>query len=527
MKRILYFAISVLLVACGKETLPSERVLRRIPYSAGASEAVLSKASLNGESQYVFCEGDRLYVCAAGADSDQLFGILDMVSGAGATDARFEGDLFCDESFTPSADTPVSVTLVSAGDRIHTVADGRVIGTSYPADAHEDSFAHAVERLSDFTATGVFGDREFVLNQQSSFLLFTVALAEAEDGAAVTLVLRNHGGAQTLCTASCVAVETDGVTTVAFTAALPGGTTLSDAALEVMDGGSPRSFGVSDFTLAPNAFYTIDRAAGSEYFTVQAIENGTQITFQYAGADDGVQYSLDQVTWIPYQTTDGAITLNAGEKVFFRGKRSNYASINNVTLLTVADNRPCYVYGNFMSLLCTGNYVPSASVGTDAFRGAFRGATWLRSHPSQKMVLPATQLGQSCYREMFYGCTGLVTGPELPATELAVDCYYHMFRGCTSLSSAVVLPARTMVSGCYFATFYDCKALTSVTCMLETAPTQAEKVANLDKWFKNITVRGSFKCPAAMVSFWNSQRHSSATNIGSIPSSWTVQAVSE
>lgn len=186
-----------------------------------------------------------------------------------------------------------------------------------------------------------------------------------------------------------------------------------------MDGGSPRSFGVSDFTLAPNAFYTIDRAAGSEYFTVQAIENGTQITFQYAGA------------------ADGAITLNAGEK----------------------------------------------------------------SHPSQKMLLPATQLGQSCYREMFYGCT--------------------------SLSSAVVLPARNMVSGCYFATFYDCRALTSVTCMLETAPTQAEKVANLDKWFKNITVRGTFKCPASMVTFWNSQKTSSATSFGSIPSSWTVQAVAE
>lgn len=526
MKRILYLAILVLLVACGKETVPSERVLRRIPYSAGVSEAVLSKASLNGNSQYVFAAGDRLYVCASGANSDKLFGILDLVSGTGAVNAHFEGDLFCEESFSPSADTPLSVTLVSAGDRIHTVAEGRISATSYPSDSYEESFVRAVERLSDFTGTGVFADRQFVLEQQSSFLIFTVALPDAVAGTPVTCELLNQGGTQTLCTVNAVVEEVSGIVQAGFTVALPGGTTLSGATLEV-GGASPRSFGVADMTLAPNRFYTIDRAVGSEYFTIQAIENGTQITFQYADAGDGVQYSLDQVSWIPYQTVDGAITLNAGERVYFRGKRTSYARTNNVSLVTVADDKPCYVYGNFMSLLCTGDYVPSSSVGTDAFRGAFRGAAWLRSHPSQKIVLPAMQLSSGCYREMFYDCTGLVTGPELPATELAVDCYYHMFRGCTNLSSEMVLPARNMVSGCYFAIFYDCLSLTSVTCMLETAPTQTEKVANLDKWFKNITVRGSFKCPAAMVSYWNSQRHSSATNIGSIPSSWTVQAVSE
>ena len=48
--------------------------------------------------------------------------------------------------------------------------------------------------------------------------------------------------------------------------------------------------------------------------------------------------------------------------------------------------------------------------------------------------LEHTTLAASCYRFMFYGCTGLTSAPELPATTLASACYSYMFRDCVQLS---------------------------------------------------------------------------------------------
>ena len=48
--------------------------------------------------------------------------------------------------------------------------------------------------------------------------------------------------------------------------------------------------------------------------------------------------------------------------------------------------------------------------------------------------LEHTTLATHCYSNMFKGCTGLTSAPELPATTLAVNCYSNMFNGCTKLS---------------------------------------------------------------------------------------------
>ena len=45
-----------------------------------------------------------------------------------------------------------------------------------------------------------------------------------------------------------------------------------------------------------------------------------------------------------------------------------------------------------------------------------------------------TPLAANCYRNMFQGCKGLTSAPELPATTLATSCYIKMFYGCTQLS---------------------------------------------------------------------------------------------
>ena len=42
-------------------------------------------------------------------------------------------------------------------------------------------------------------------------------------------------------------------------------------------------------------------------------------------------------------------------------------------------------------------------------------------------------MAENCYRNMFYGCTALITAPALPATTLASSCYQLMFSGCTKI----------------------------------------------------------------------------------------------
>jgi hypothetical protein len=49
---------------------------------------------------------------------------------------------------------------------------------------------------------------------------------------------------------------------------------------------------------------------------------------------------------------------------------------------------------------------------------------------------------------MFYGCTSLVTAPELPATTLANGCYQSMFGGCSKLNYIKMLATNISASSC-------------------------------------------------------------------------------
>lgn len=68
---------------------------------------------------------------------------------------------------------------------------------------------------------------------------------------------------------------------------------------------------------------------------------------------------------------------------------------------------------------------------------------------------------------MFYNCTSLTTAPELPATTLADSCYGDMFNGCTSLSSVEVA-------------FTTWTPNTSIN------------------WLRNVAASGTFTCPAEL-----------------------------
>ena len=52
---------------------------------------------------------------------------------------------------------------------------------------------------------------------------------------------------------------------------------------------------------------------------------------------------------------------------------------------------------------------------------------------ASELVLP-TNVAPHCYKQMFSGCTSMVSAPELPATILADFCYAYMFQNCNSLN---------------------------------------------------------------------------------------------
>lgn len=73
--------------------------------------------------------------------------------------------------------------------------------------------------------------------------------------------------------------------------------------------------------------------------------------------------------------------------------------------------------------------------------------------------LPAKDLADRCYHNMFAECTAIEKAPELPATKLKEYCYYCMFDGCTALTEVPDLPAEDLPEQCYHWMFLGCKEL--------------------------------------------------------------------
>ena len=196
-----------------------------------------------------------------------------------------------------------------------------------------------------------------------------------------------------------------------------------------------------------------------------------------------LEYSTDKSTW---NTWNGTEISSAGSKLYLRGTGntritgdSNGSDIfrfvftgtsalkiacegnieNLLDYKTVsAGGHPtmydsCYrqmFYG--CTALTTAPALPATRLAIFCYTAMFSGCTSLTTAPE----LPATTLARFCYNAMFYGCTALTTAPALPATTLVEDCYPYMFNGCTALTTAPALPATRLARGCYSGMFYGC-----------------------------------------------------------------------
>lgn len=93
------------------------------------------------------------------------------------------------------------------------------------------------------------------------------------------------------------------------------------------------------------------------------------------------------------------------------------------------------------------------------------------------------------FRWLFYGCEHLVDASELklPATNLADFCYSEMFEGCRNLTTAPELPATNLVDSCYDCMFYDCVKLNYVKAMFTTF-----YEGDVHSWLYNVSPTGTF-----------------------------------
>lgn len=237
-----------------------------------------------------------------------------------------------------------------------------------------------------------------------------------------------------------------------------------------------------------------------QYLTFEALEAGT------FSIPTEMSYSLDGgSTWTTLAASTATPTIHSGEKILWR-------KVANVINTTFTATGAFKVYGNVMSLLYGDNFIEEVNLTNrnSAFNNLFKSNIYITD--ASDLILPATTLSTSCYANMFYGCTSLVTAPKiLPATTLVAYCYSIMFYGCSKLEKSPILPATTLVKYCYQMMFRECSNMNHITCL---ATELGNTGNNLFVWVSGVKSSGTFV------------KSSSATNwpsgINGIPNNWTI-----
>ena len=178
-----------------------------------------------------------------------------------------------------------------------------------------------------------------------------------------------------------------------------------------------------------------------------------------------IEYKLNGGKWASITSNTGAsaptITVNTGDKIQFRGSNTAYGTSASSYSTFGNSTAEFKVEGNIMSLINPTDFATVTALQSNyTFNGLFNNCKGLTS--AENLVLPATTLADSCYYNMFYGCSSLTTAPkELPADTLTTNCYVQMFQGCTSLTKVPKLPATTLATYCYRYMFGGCTSLTT------------------------------------------------------------------
>ena len=240
-----------------------------------------------------------------------------------------------------------------------------------------------------------------------------------------------------------------------------------------------------------------EEAATATPLTMECLTDGTIVVNMGSGTlSTGMQYAVNGGAKTKITETTEISGLKTGDKVQFYGVGTSTTAYGGYPTVKIAGGTAqVKVYGNIMSLLDETGFATKTELPNSqyVFYGLFYGNDKLTD--ASGLLLPATTLAQSCYHNMFQGCTALTAAPALPATTLAIRCYQYMFNGCTALTAAPALPATTLAPSCYNNMFSFCYKLASVTC-------KATNISALDclkDWLKNAGTDESVTSPTLYV----------------------------
>ena len=124
--------------------------------------------------------------------------------------------------------------------------------------------------------------------------------------------------------------------------------------------------------------------------------------------------------------------------------------------------------------------------------------------------LPATELEEACYSDMFKHCTSLVSASALPATELSSSCYASMFENCSALEKAPDLSAISLKYQCYEYMFRGCTSLKSIKVYFNSWYDIYTSTAD---WVNGVPAGGTF--------YYKSGLSDLSEGNNKVPSGWT------
>ena len=214
--------------------------------------------------------------------------------------------------------------------------------------------------------------------------------------------------------------------------------------------------------------YIQNTYAGENTITFTTTQSGTPASGTYATS---VECSKDKLTWTTLSLAPGVnntISLNQGEKLYFRNDSGyfNYTGNSNNYYTSITGSKSHKLGGNINTLI---NYtdLSNVSLSQGCFNRMFLNDIELVD--ASDLELPSTTLSPNCYQSAFEGCTSLKVAPQLPATVLANYCYQALFKGCSALTTPpTVIPAETAPYMCSHRMFNDCVSLKSAP---ELSPT--------------------------------------------------------
>ena len=247
-----------------------------------------------------------------------------------------------------------------------------------------------------------------------------------------------------------------------------------------------------------------------QYLTFEVLTGGT-ILWKAAttAVTRTISYSVNYGEWTEItSTTDGVeLSVNAGDKIRFKGTNPTYATAKD-TVSTFSGSTAAFdAYGNAMSLIGGDNFSGLTSFTTGwAFHDLLNTTNVVSA---KNLILPVTTLTQCCYRAMFAHAKQLVEAPELPATTLANSGYCYMFQDCTALQKAPDLLAENIVGECYVGMFNSASTLNYIKC----TATGGVTTGNTKDWTKVVSNTGTF-IRAANVNW--------TRDVNGVPASWEL-----